>query len=305
MTKIQISACTYRRPDGLRSLLKSIQDITVPQDMSLSVCIVDNDTEPSAEDLVNQIAATFPWPINYAHEAEPGIPMARNRALDEASDADFIAFVDDDETVEPDWLEALWTMAQRSNADFIQGPVRMTVADVTDAWWLKTLFFKLSEFPDGTPRHESWSNNVLVDLRFVRAHDIRFDETLALDGGTDTLFFQDMVRAGARGVFAANAWVIEEQPSSRLRWKWAMQRQFRYGVTRANTVMMRRGRLTALTHCIFRSGGMAVIGSGLLVSGLVRGRVGLADGIALWSRSIGVLAGMTGHRHREYKRQKP
>ena len=302
MTKIQISACTYRRPDGLRALLESIRDLVVPESVSLSVCVIDNDTAPSAKPLIDEIAKTFPFDLGYAHEPMPGIPMARNRALDEAADADYLAFVDDDETVEVDWLCALLRMAKQSGAQFVQGPVRMTVADTADAWWLKTRFFRLHVFPDGAQRNESWSNNVLLDMRFVREHGVRFDEALALDGGTDTLFFQDLVRAGADGVFAANAWVVEEQPPTRLQWRWAMQRQFRYGVTRANVVMMRQKPIGAIAHCIVRSGGMAVVGTAMFLSSLVRGRVGFADGVAFWSRSLGVLAGMTGHRHREYQR---
>lgn len=302
VTKIQISACTFRRPDGLRALLDSVRDLAVPTGVTLSVCIVDNDSEPSAETIVAEIAETFPFPLIYAHEPKPGIPMARNRALDEAADADFLAFVDDDETVEADWLRALWRMAEQSGAQFVQGPVRMTVADEADAWWLKTKFFRLNVFPDGAHRHESWSNNVLVDMAFVRKSGVRFDERLALDGGEDTLFFQDLVRSGGKGVFAAKAWVAEEQPAARLRWQWGIQRQFRNGVTRANVALMRRSKLSAFPHCVVRSGGMAVVGSGLLLSSLFRGKVGIADGVALWCRSAGVLAGMAGHRHLEYKR---
>lgn len=302
MTKIQISACTFRRPDGLRALLESIETLVLPDDVTVTVCIVDNDTEASARSLILEVSKTFPLELVYAHEAAPGIPSARNRALDEAINADYVAFIDDDETVDPNWLISLWEKAKDSKAHFIQGPVHLTVANPADAWWLRTRFFKHAMFDDGARRYESWSNNVLVDMHFVRQHNLRFDEVLAMDGGTDTLFFQDMVRAGAEGVFAANAWVREEQPMTRLKWRWAVQRQFRYGVTRANVVMMREKPISAIPHCIARSGAMAIVGTGMFLSSLFRGRIGFADGVAFWCRSAGVLAGMVGHRHREYKR---
>ncbi len=44
------------------------------------------------------------WPVEYVAEPERGIARARNRAVAACADVDFVAFIDDDEVPEPDWL---------------------------------------------------------------------------------------------------------------------------------------------------------------------------------------------------------
>ncbi|SDF18544.1 glycosyltransferase [Limimaricola pyoseonensis] len=299
---ITICACTYRRPKGLTALLRSCRALRTRPDFDLRFVVLDNDDTPSAREVVARETRDFPWPCRYLHAPEPGIPVVRNRALEAAGETGFIVFVDDDETVTPDWLLALWDTQRATGATFVQGPVRMLVHDARDEWWLSTLFFRQRRFADRAKRQESWTNNVIVDLDFVARTGCRFEERLRYDGGTDTLFFQDIVRHGGRGAYAAEAWVCELQPKSRLTWRWAVNRQFRYGATRAMTVRLREPPGRAAAYCLLRGAGMAVVGTGLLASAALRGRVGIADGVALWSRAAGIVSGMAGLRKLEYAR---
>lgn len=300
--KIFITACTFRREQGLSDLLRSCRSIRVPDDCDLTFIIIDNDVTNSSQAVFEREIQDFPWPCRYVHEPEPGIPIARNRAISEAGEEGYLVFVDDDETVTEDWIVELWRVAKETGATFVQGPVRMLVDDTADTWWLRTLFFRQKSFADGAMRTESWTNNVLVDLAFVARKNCRFEDRLRYDGGTDTLFFQDIINCGGTGAFAANAWVCEVQPSNRLTWTWAVKRQYRYGTTRAMTVMLRRSRMEATLYCLLRGGAMATVGLGFLVTALLSGRRGIANGVALLSRSAGILAGMVGRRALEYAR---
>lgn len=47
--KVAIGACTYRRPDDLVALLESLIRLEPVPGVDLSVVIVDNDAEPSAQ----------------------------------------------------------------------------------------------------------------------------------------------------------------------------------------------------------------------------------------------------------------
>jgi len=302
-TTVKLGACTFRRPDGLRELLGSIAALQCPQDVALEVIIVDNDEVPSAQDLVLSMATTLPYPCRYVHEPRPGIPHARNRLLEESLGADFLLFVDDDETVAPDLVLEHLRIQRQTKAQFVQGPCVMTVDDPSDEWWLQTAFFTQKTFPDGAPRHESWSNNVLIDMGFVKETHTRFDDKLRYAGGSDTVFFQDMVRAGGRGAFASKALVYERQPDSRLSWKWVLKRQYRYGVTRANTQLLRQPKWKALAWCTVRATVMILIGLGLSVTVLFKGKRGLADGAAMITRGIGLAMGAVGFRADEYARQ--
>ncbi|UWQ35120.1 glycosyltransferase (plasmid) [Leisingera sp. M527] len=282
--------------------MRSYRTLDVRRDMELTFLIVDNDDTPSSQEVFERETRDFPWPCRYVHEPRPGIPMARNRGLTEAGSEGFFAFVDDDETVTPSWLTELVGVAERTGAAFVQGPVQMLVDDASDAWWLQTLFFKQRQYADGSKRTESWTNNVLLDLGFTTRHGCRFDERLSFTGGEDTMFFQDVVRAGGLGAYAQNAWVCEIQPPYRLSWRWAVSRQFRFGNTRALTMLLRRSRGRSMAYCLVRGAGMIVVGFGWLASSIFKGKRGFANGIALFARAAGVLSGLFGARMQEYPR---
>ena len=65
-------------------------------------------------------------PIHYALEQRVGIPCARNRVIAEAlllnPRPEWLAFVDDDETVDPHWLQAMGSLAATTSADVVTGP---------------------------------------------------------------------------------------------------------------------------------------------------------------------------------------
>ena len=302
MTPLTVCICTVRRPDGLRNLFGSLQRLETAPDFDLRFCVIDDDDTPSSQALVAELSASLPWPVRYVHEPEPGIPAARNAAIRAAGPHGYLVFVDDDETVAPDWLVQLWAMEKASHATFVQGPCEMTVRDPTQAWWLDTVFFSQRTYPDGAARHESWSNNVLIDLDFVTRHACRFDSALRFDGGSDTLFFQDIIRKGGKGTYAAKAKVFEEQPANRLTWRWALRRQFRYGVTRANTSLLRLPRWKAIPYCLVRGAAMLGVGALLSLTVLYRGKRGLANAGALLARGCGVLLGAAGVHRLEYAR---
>lgn len=301
-TKVVLAVCTYARPLDLEKLLTSFLSLEIDSQTEPSVVVVDNDRQRSAEAIVANFREAFPWPVTYVHEAEPGIPFARNRALLEARNAKYLAFVDDDETVDPRWLVELLEVARLTGAEFVQGPVVMSVEDSRDSWWLQCTFFKQKRFENLGPRTESWTNNVLVDLDFVRSKGCRFDPKLRYDGGSDTLFFQDVVAAGGMGRFAAKAVVYEVQKKERLNWKWATQRQYRYGISRANTVRLRKPFSVVLPYCVASGTAMFILGTFTLLRGIVGGRVLRANGVALIARGLGVYLGFLGGRWREYAR---
>jgi succinoglycan biosynthesis protein ExoM len=301
-TSIIVGACTFRRPDGLRALLTSLAALHCPDDVDLEIVIVDNDETPSAQTLLRSIGPTLPFACRYEHEPRPGISQARNRMLTESQNADFLLFVDDDETVDPDLVAQHLRIQRKTKATFVQGPCVMTVKDPSDEWWLQTAFFKQKTFPDGASRHESWSNNVLIDMGFVTEHNLRFDEMLGYAGGEDTVFFQDIIRAGGTGAFAAKAVVREVQLESRLTWDWALKRQYRYGVTRANTQLLRRPKLKAMAWCLPRAVVMITLGALIGLSVVFKGKRGLANGAALIARGGGLVMGAIGFRADEYAR---
>ncbi|TIM16944.1 MAG: glycosyltransferase family 2 protein, partial [Mesorhizobium sp.] len=108
---IDIGVCTFRRPE-LADTLRSLDAMEMP---------ADNDDTPTARDLVAALSRELTVPIHYRHAPARNISIARNACLD-ASTADFVAFIDDDETATPRWLAELVAMAQQSVVAVVLGP---------------------------------------------------------------------------------------------------------------------------------------------------------------------------------------
>jgi glycosyltransferase involved in cell wall biosynthesis len=102
---VDICICTFRR-ETLADALLSIARLRVPEGVSLRVIVADNDEVPSARSRVTALADGFPHELVYVHAPARNISVARNACL-EAAKGDFLAFVDDDETVTEGWFAYL------------------------------------------------------------------------------------------------------------------------------------------------------------------------------------------------------
>ena len=120
MPKTCILICTFNRPELLRRLLTAL----VPQARKhgCMTVIIYNGTRSS-----EAVSSSFRpgMEITYERLAEPGIVSARNRAmrLALATRPEFLAFIDDDEVPEADWLANLLQRIEETGADFANGPV--------------------------------------------------------------------------------------------------------------------------------------------------------------------------------------
>jgi glycosyltransferase involved in cell wall biosynthesis len=96
-----VALCTRNRPDELRRALLSLSAQT---DRDFGVVVVDNaPDQPTTRDVVAELALPE---CRYLEEAQPGLSRARNAALAAVS-TPLVAWMDDDETADPTWIERL------------------------------------------------------------------------------------------------------------------------------------------------------------------------------------------------------
>ena len=93
--------CTRERPEGLRAALASLLAQT---HRDVEILVVDN--APATTATAEVVAAAADPRVRYLREDVPGLSVARNRALREAR-RPLVAWLDDDETADPDWLAEL------------------------------------------------------------------------------------------------------------------------------------------------------------------------------------------------------
>jgi len=234
MPKINICICTYQRPKLLTDCLQSLASIVVPSETEVTVTVIDNDQTGSAKPTVTGLAETFPFNIYYHCESKRGIPCARNRAVDETHrlGSDYLIFIDDDEWVEPLWLDRLYTYCQNQGGNIVvSGGVIYELPDETPED-IRPLFSQKQQ-PTGTLLESCATNNVLVPIFITKTLSLRFEESNPLAGGTDTIFFHEAVKAGVVIKKCAEALVHEAVPENRATLKWLSKRKFRGGVTLA------------------------------------------------------------------------
>ena len=123
--RIAICVCTHSRPQYLTRLLVALQDIDLsgynPQ--SVELIVIDNSPNPETEAICQRATPRLPIPIHYTTEPEAGITFARNRAVAVALErgAEYIAFVDDDDQPQSDWLIQLLDRQAITQADLVFG----------------------------------------------------------------------------------------------------------------------------------------------------------------------------------------
>ncbi|WP_421592722.1 glycosyltransferase family 2 protein [Shinella sp. M27] len=242
--KIDIAVCTFRR-EILTETLASLATLKVPQGVRLRVIVADNDVEPSAYTRVAAAADWMPVEVAYVHCPAGNISLARNACLDN-SDADFLAFVDDDETVEPQWLSRLLYAAELNGADVVLGPVRALYAPGTPDWMRRGDFHATRPVWVKGEIRTGYTCNVLMRLAAPSVAGRRFDLSLGRSGGEDSAFFSGVYDAGGRITFAADAWVEEPVPVARARFAWLAQRRLRMGQTHGRLLAERRDGLARI-----------------------------------------------------------
>ncbi|WP_240916059.1 glycosyltransferase family 2 protein [Sanguibacter sp. HDW7] len=302
--RITVGILTFRRPEGLASTLPLVLE-QVAQVPGAEVLVVDNDSEPSARDVVDRLREAGD-PVRYVHEPEPGIVAGRNRALDEAT-GDVLIFLDDDERPSPGWLDAMLGAHERFGGAGVVGPVLGEIEGELDPWIAAGRFFERKRYPTGTVLPLAGTGNLLLDLPSVREHGTRFDDAFRVSGGSDTAFTSELTAAGGRLFWCDEAAVLDVVPAERATRRWVLRRAFRSGNSRVRVAVHQAPSTVAQLGRRARgaSAGVVRIGGGALRAavGTVARRPGhQARGVRTAARGAGMVAAAFGGVYEEYRR---
>jgi succinoglycan biosynthesis protein ExoM len=304
---ILIGIITCKRPQMFEKLLDSLMRQTIFEtDIRVACVVVDNDKDRGAEGIFNRTAVKMPCRMQYLLEERRGIPFARNRVLEYAASIQsaFIAFIDDDETADPEWLLTLYRIITSTGVDAVQGKVSSLLpgGDIKIPSWSRNAMRKENNKTEGALKRGLSTNNVLFSSTLVIEKGLRFDERFALTGGSDIDFFSRSADLGGRHIWTNRAVVYEEIPRSRLTLTWQFFRSFRVGATNTYMAVQKRGCLYAIKRYSLKI--VARIFTGILVlltAGIVSGRLRLLA--VQWIGSgVGHLLGFWGILGSEYHR---
>jgi GT2 family glycosyltransferase len=300
---VAICVATFRRPGQLAALLDSLGRLRFervpPPD--LRVIVADNEARGAAARVCAALPSGYPWPVRCHDEPRRGITYARNRCLAEtAPDTEFVAFVDDDEVVDPGWLEALLLAQARHAAEIVTGPVvpELEVASAP-GWVARGGFFRTRVHADGAQLQVAFTNNVL--LRASVPKEIGpFDHRFALTGGEDTDFFMRANKAGLRIVWAADAVVREAVPASRATLAWLLRRNYREWGSHSRCEALHDPSLAVRAQRVLKAAALIAAGCVSLPFASMAGRHRAAKSLILVARGSGSFAGLLGRHYAEY-----
>jgi succinoglycan biosynthesis protein ExoM len=317
--KLQIAAIcviTRNRPKMLAKLLQSLSFMNRSDFAKLFFVIVENSDHKKSETVVDGFRKSVAEQVHYELEPELGIPFARNSAVRSAlkNGADLILFVDDDETVAPNWFEEMIAVRLKTGACLIGGPVALAPLEVGTSTRQKLVFNGIAERNRRKAKHAERlsskkpdavtivTSNWLADASVFYEHNIWFDERLRFTGGSDTDFFKKLRKKKLPTGWASSALVYETMPPERLTFRY----QFYRGKEQSKTSLLAKSgdysRIEIAVSAMFGVLSRAV-GLVLLIPTLpFTGGYGLVSIARNTGWVCGRLSGLCGRRSALYER---
>jgi GT2 family glycosyltransferase len=243
--------------------------------------------------------APRPWRASACAEPRIGIPFARNRAVEAAvaRGADALVFLDDDQTVPPDWLATLLEVQAETGADAVQSALNYVFEQPGRYDTYVATGFQGSADSGVVAANFLATHGVLIVRPLIEDWGIRFDERAPLAGGSDTRFFLDAKARGAELVLTDRTIANEHCPPEKQNLAWILGRQRRRGYVLVIREVKKRSR-----RKWFRNGCWRIVRGtlGLPIIGLhppsrMRELMRIAKG-------IGILQALLGRELREYDR---
>jgi glycosyltransferase involved in cell wall biosynthesis len=196
--KVSIIVPTRNRPDWLRQALRSAREQTWPHK---EVVVID---EASTDNTLAMLAAEFPEARVITHATARGPSAARNAGVAAAS-GDWILYLDDDDLLHPDHLEALvnaskdvppgavvsgrWRRFTVMGDKVRLAPIVCAPPNRPGIDTLATILEPMGEGP-------IWTSSILWPRRLV--DEVKWDERLSANGDID--FFGRAILSGAQFV---------------------------------------------------------------------------------------------------------
>lgn len=302
--RIDVCIATYKRPELLRKLLRSLVGQETMGEFSYDIIVVDNDAGHSAEPVVNQFSNES-CKVIYDVETQPNISLARNRSLRLAT-GDLIAIIDDDDYAENGWLLNLYRTLISYEADVVHGPVISIFPEGTPGYVKQNTLFRHSKLGTGAlENHPTYTSNSLFRRKLIERMAFPFDPDFGRTGGEDILFFRNLKMKGYKFVWCSDAAIFESILPERANLFWILKRFFRNG----NITSRMRDRAEENLMVILRSLKRLAIFLSLLPfysfvtifhRSSIPQAVRILEQIAF---QIGYLAGILNLRYQEYRRK--
>ncbi len=211
----------------LHLLLKSLNSLKINFNHKLNIIFIIQKKDFFLKKFVKKkLSKNIKYKI--IKSSKNSIPYSRNLYLNYIRKKKFKygGFLDDDCTLDENWLINMIKFININKCDIIGGPQRHIVKKKKFK-----IFFDLIEPKRENGRIVDWiaTNNSFFNSRAIKNNQIIFDELLTSYGGSDQLFFKLLSKKNYVIRWNSNSIVYENYQPNREKNKWFFQRNLRYG----------------------------------------------------------------------------
>jgi glycosyltransferase involved in cell wall biosynthesis len=280
---ISVVVCTYNREVALRDALDSLLGQETGGQFTFEIVVVDDGSTDGTGEVVREAEKSADAArIRYVRTEGNGVADARNRGVAETTSR-WVAFFDDDQRAEPQWLGELLSVGLASQGDCVAGPVRLDLPGVSEAalgpfcrgLLGETSLRAASAGPDDQFVPERTGNVMIRRDLFQRVG--HFDPCIRM-GAEDCDFFWRAAGRGAVMRFSPQAVIHHVIPQSRLGEAYLRRTSWRLGLGSTWIRYKYKGRLRWYFSLVKRIVAAVVRDVGLLlVATLCRERSEVLD----------------------------
>jgi glycosyltransferase involved in cell wall biosynthesis len=227
--KVSVIICTRNRASQLAAVLRSAQEMIVPDGLDWELLIVDNGSSDNTSEIVDGFRNSLP--ARCVREETPGLSNARNRGVKEAR-GEYICWTDDDVVIHKGWLLAfVEAFAKYPDASIFGGRVFPRLEGPTPRWFAKfkdlppitTVLAKRDFGPEALPVSVEggripWGANYALRTSEQRRH--LYDSNLGTSAnhrrnGEEVQLIRKLLDEGCSGWFVPDAKVDHVIPARR------------------------------------------------------------------------------------------
>lgn len=236
---ITVALCTHNHADRLARTLATLAQLRAPR-QPWELLVIDNgSTDATSGLLTQQKWRPVEVEVRVVREDKLGLSNARNRALKEAR-GEYLVFMDDDETPDPDWLYAYELAMAAYRPDALGGRIEVFFEDgVRPAWLQDELLGFLGKLDHGEGRWLKGPSTPIFGGNFAFKRDVfehigNFDARLGRlgttnIGGEDTEIYRRLLTHGCRVRWVPEAVIHHRIQTPKLRRSYFLDLHFRQG----------------------------------------------------------------------------
>lgn len=245
--QISVVVCTYNRADVvLDSLISLVEQSMSPK--KYEVIIVDNNSTDNTKYVIEEFIGDHPeYNFHLVKESSSGLSYARNCGI-RHSNGEIIAFIDDDSSADPRWLDELYTgFISHHQAILIGGKVLPRWEDYPPDWINQNLFSYFSLLDLGEEEREFKFDEHAIGTNFAVKKSVfaeigDFNVKLGrkgklLIGDEETELQQRLILSGYSTWYIPSAIVSHKVPRKRMSHHYIFSRAYGTGQARASKIL--------------------------------------------------------------------